>query len=65
VGGLESKVLDHVKTCLAQNGLSIAEIKRIELVHTIVGMASDAQIHDPNEVGLDHYSYVIPFVANG
>ena len=65
VGGLESKVLDHVETCLAQNGLSISESKRIELVRTIVGMTSDTQIDDPNEVDLEHYSDVIRLVANG
>ena len=65
VGGLEDKVWDHVETCLAQNGLSISESKRIELVRTIVGMTSEAQIDDPSEVDLDHYSDVIRLVANG
>jgi hypothetical protein len=65
VGGLEGKVSDHIETCLAQNGLSISESKRIELVRTIVGMTSEAQIDDPSEVDLDHYRDVIRLVANG
>ncbi|MGB0552486.1 MAG: hypothetical protein ACPGQV_07915 [Alphaproteobacteria bacterium] len=42
VGGLEGKVSDHVETCLAQNGLSMSESKRIELVRTIVVMTFEA-----------------------
>lgn len=49
-GGLESKVLDLVETCLAKNRLSIAERKRIELERTTVGMTSDAQIDYPNPI---------------
>ncbi len=62
---LESKVSDHVETCLAQNGLSISESKRAELVRTILGMTSETQTDDPSEIDLNHYSNVIRLVANG
>jgi hypothetical protein len=62
---LERKVSDHVETCLAQDGLSISESKRAELVRTILGMTLEAQFDDPSEVDLNHYSSVIRLVANG
>lgn len=62
---LKNKVSDHIEMCLTENGLSISESKRAELVRTILGMTSEAKFDDPGEVDLNHYSNVIRLVASG